>query len=123
GMEKRLAGLEGLLKQASDRVLAQALADYQRDLETELGKVRSRSMKIATVYREDQAAARDGVERLSILADRTQELDDLRQKLARLDDKLRDLRISAQAAEPPVRILDTYLLSPHNPSPTTKPDK
>ncbi|MCY2932381.1 MAG: hypothetical protein NTV86_23380 [Planctomycetota bacterium] len=92
-MEKQLSGLQMLLKETQDRIANQMASDAMEEAESELGRIRARMVTLTSLFRNDQATARDLVERQAVLERRMKDVEDMRAKMTRLDDELRRLNL------------------------------
>ena len=96
---QQMNGLQQQYAQRLEETMNAAITKLQNTQETELARVRSRSIKLATVFREDQATSRDLVERLAVLDRKMAEADDMLKKLQRIDDALRELNLLDRGEE------------------------
>ncbi|MEI7835824.1 MAG: hypothetical protein WCK05_05360, partial [Planctomycetota bacterium] len=96
---QQMGALQEQYKQRFEAAMAEAIDKLQNTQNVELGRVRSRSIKLAAVFREDQATSRDLVERLAVLDRRSAESEEMNKKMQRIDDALRELTLLDRGEE------------------------
>jgi len=88
-----LNSLNNQLQQRFEAAMKESVQKFGTSQEVELGRVRSRRLKVESVFRTELAASRDLVERIAQLEKKATEVDDIYKTSQRLNDALRELNL------------------------------